>query len=654
MPMNMKMKVLSKMMFTFFFMAFLNTKSFSQCTSVTSLSGLSSGSKFKFKIQQTNQAIRVRSDNKLEQSATDNNNVFQLVDVGSGYFKIVNEANNKVLEIQSGSESPGSFLVQTSSYNGSDQQKFKFEQIGSSFKLIPKHVEAFSFGIVMETYSGSGEYGLIRQYGYSNSNSPSNAELFKIYKSGPDSGTGCTSPIPTGSSAAPSTINGTSGMSSLSATCSSGTLRWYDVASGGTAVGSGSPWTTPILTGTKSYYAACFVDNCEGARTTVTVALDSGSGGTGGTDTVFSTDEDTYFLSNGIVKVGFSRKMGGSISHMMRITNGVVGENMVDNLDGGRQAGLDTYLSLFQNNQMLDSNSRVNWLKNAYHSNVVWNVPSSSPSTNGYAWNALPQGNFNNKYFNLNDNGAFHSNLGGDPASNGGVVSFNNSTGELYIKTKLYLWNFVSSLVPDPYSKIEAGAWNEYWIKLDDKAIKVKITQTRDINLETIPNVTWGTEAVGFHAFASLAPTAAGHVKYNYLATYDGSNPWTHGSVLKDDIENYKRNHGGSGAWDIAYQAGVRSYNCAKRKNWENWAAVVDNSDFGLGIYTEDTRFTDFTFSIESSSNSASSFSVNGKFFCKNDNCKQGTDTFEYAYIVGNLSEIREYAYSRKFIPGCN
>ncbi len=55
-------------------MEFLNTSGYGQCYTITDLSSLSSGSKFKFRIQQTNQAIRVRSDNKLEQSTTDNNN----------------------------------------------------------------------------------------------------------------------------------------------------------------------------------------------------------------------------------------------------------------------------------------------------------------------------------------------------------------------------------------------------------------------------------------------------------------------------------------------------------------------------------------------------------------------------------------------------
>ncbi len=52
---------------------------------------------------------------------------------------------------------------------------------------------------------------------------------------------------------------------SLSATCSIGTVHWYNQASGGTLIGTGSPLSqSPIVNTT--YYAACKNGSCEGSR----------------------------------------------------------------------------------------------------------------------------------------------------------------------------------------------------------------------------------------------------------------------------------------------------------------------------------------------------------------------------------------------------
>jgi len=46
------------------------------------------------------------------------------------------------------------------------------------------------------------------------------------------------------------------GTTSLSATVAEGTIKWYTAASGGTAIGTGSPFTTPVISATTNYYAA--------------------------------------------------------------------------------------------------------------------------------------------------------------------------------------------------------------------------------------------------------------------------------------------------------------------------------------------------------------------------------------------------------------
>ncbi|MPR34332.1 hypothetical protein GBK04_13440 [Cytophagaceae bacterium SJW1-29] len=49
----------------------------------------------------------------------------------------------------------------------------------------------------------------------------------------------------------------------LTATNCGGTVNWYSVASAGNIVGTGTSFTTPVLTTTTTYYASCTVNNCE-------------------------------------------------------------------------------------------------------------------------------------------------------------------------------------------------------------------------------------------------------------------------------------------------------------------------------------------------------------------------------------------------------
>jgi hypothetical protein len=52
--------------------------------------------------------------------------------------------------------------------------------------------------------------------------------------------------------------------------CAGGTtVKWYSVSSGGTAVGTGGTYTTPVLSTSTTYYVACATVNCESIRTPV-------------------------------------------------------------------------------------------------------------------------------------------------------------------------------------------------------------------------------------------------------------------------------------------------------------------------------------------------------------------------------------------------
>lgn len=59
------------------------------------------------------------------------------------------------------------------------------------------------------------------------------------------------------------------GTVNLSATASAGTISWYTVTTGGTAVGTGASFTTPSISATTTYYVQTASGNCTSTRTAV-------------------------------------------------------------------------------------------------------------------------------------------------------------------------------------------------------------------------------------------------------------------------------------------------------------------------------------------------------------------------------------------------
>lgn len=63
------------------------------------------------------------------------------------------------------------------------------------------------------------------------------------------------------------------GTVTLTATgCAGGTISWYTVATGGTAVGTGGTYTTPSLPATATYYVSCTVNGCASSPRTAVQA----------------------------------------------------------------------------------------------------------------------------------------------------------------------------------------------------------------------------------------------------------------------------------------------------------------------------------------------------------------------------------------------
>jgi gliding motility-associated-like protein len=90
---------------------------------------------------------------------------------------------------------------------------------------------------------------------------------------------GTTPPAPT----APNVVACPNGPATLTATAPGGTYQWYDAATGGTLLFTGSSYTTPVLTATTTYYVQTIsASGCTSARTAVTVMPTPGPTATGG------------------------------------------------------------------------------------------------------------------------------------------------------------------------------------------------------------------------------------------------------------------------------------------------------------------------------------------------------------------------------------
>lgn len=89
------------------------------------------------------------------------------------------------------------------------------------------------------------------------------------------------------------------GTVSLSAVgCLGGTLNWYSVSSGGTSIGTGSPFTTPSISATTTYYVSCTISGCEGPRTAVAATINANP-----TATISGTDVVCFGQANGTATV---------------------------------------------------------------------------------------------------------------------------------------------------------------------------------------------------------------------------------------------------------------------------------------------------------------------------------------------------------------
>lgn len=330
--------------------------------------------------------------------------------------------------------------------------------------------------------------------------------------------------------------------------------------------------------------------------------------------TIFSQDSIRYFIENDSIKVGFDKRMGGVVSYFVRKSNGI---NIINNHDAGRQAGFET--RIYPDNQ-----STWKPYANAKYLSDIY--PDSGGASR--EWNGLPQGSFYNQNFNDSKH------LGGLPDS----LFFDEKRGILYINAKLWEWGFINQ-ENDEYKIIDAGAYNEYWVSLEGIAAHFTVKQVRDIPY-FVSNSNVG---VSLNVFINL-----NYQFTNKWQAYNGTQPYTNRSV--QTRTNFFPNQ--DNYWD---------------KPTENWVAMTNQNNFGMGIYADATKFG-FLFAEkqfldecpkplltcpDEQKYSFGTFSFSTYGFPCGEPCTtlNNSTTLNFSFLAGNINEIRQFAYQKHANP---
>lgn len=182
-----------------------------------------------------------------------------------------------------------------------------------------------------------------------------------------------------------------------------------------------------------------------------------------------------------------------------------------------------------------------------------------------------------------------------------------NDSKTMYIKTMPLLWDMNGE-----YAECEF----ETWVTLIGTVIRVrnKITIDRKDSL-------W-TEVIPKH---QELPAVYSIADLNNLYTYKGDAPWTNGDLTR--IQN-------SGPpWEYWETS-------------ENWAAFVNNSNWGLGVFNKTCAL--FVGGFHGSPGGGPTNNSTGYISPLETKALDKNSVYEYEYdlILGNLSDIRSHAYN--------
>lgn len=104
------------------------------------------------------------------------------------------------------------------------------------------------------------------------------------------------------------------GSLTLSATATSGTVQWFDVPSGGSALATGASFTTPVLTTSATYYVESSNGTCASPRVAVVATISPTAAPTGFANQTFCALETVGMLVvNGSNVIWYDAATGGNV-----------------------------------------------------------------------------------------------------------------------------------------------------------------------------------------------------------------------------------------------------------------------------------------------------------------------------------------------------
>lgn len=191
------------------------------------------------------------------------------------------------------------------------------------------------------------------------------------------------------------------------------------------------------------------------------------------------------------------------------------------------------------------------------------------------------------------------------------VLEAKKKDGELYVKTRPLLWDMNN----------EFGECHfESWITLDDNTVHVRNKLTSYRTDDNWPAVENNQECPAVYTVGDL----------HRLVTYEGDAPFAHGPLKTIENDGPPWAHWGS--------AGTT----------EHWAAMVNDEDWGLGVYNaEATRWSGGFHGTAG----GGEFDDSTGYISPLQQAKLDRKTvleYEYHLILGTLDEIRAWVYARE------
>jgi len=196
----------------------------------------------------------------------------------------------------------------------------------------------------------------------------------------------------------------------------------------------------------------------------------------------------------------------------------------------------------------------------------------------------------------------------GDDHGNGSeVIKFEKKDTSLYVKCIPMQW---------PLNNIPGECTYECWIELKDNTVQV----TSRLNNAR-------SDKTQYRARHQELPAVYTNGEYYRLMTYKGTEPFT-----GDTVSRIPKKKGGKGPWNYWLAT-------------ENWAALVNDKDWGLGIYKPDNYLFIGGFAGKEGSGGTND-SPTGYIAPLHTEILDHNIIYEYSYtlILGSLDDIRGYA----------